>query len=49
MDEDIIASYVSFYVPTDERDVIAKFRSQDKLVLDYLPYDWSLNDADEAK
>lgn len=49
MDEDIIASYVSFYVPTEERDVIAKFRSQDKLVLDYLPYDWTLNDADEAK
>ncbi len=49
MDEDIIASYVSFYVPTDERDVIAKFRSQDKLVLDYLPYDWALNDADETK
>jgi len=49
MDEDIIASYVSFYVPTDERDVIAKYRSQDKLVLDYLPYDWALNDADETK
>lgn len=49
MDEDIIASYVSFYVPTDERDVIAKYRSQDKLVLDYLPYDWALNDADESK
>lgn len=49
MDEDIIASYVSFYVPTDERDVIAKFRQQDKLVLDYLPYDWALNDADEIK
>ncbi len=47
MDEDIISSYVSFYVPSDERDVIAKFRKQDKLVLDYLPYDWALNDADD--
>jgi len=49
MDQDIIASYVSFYVPTEERDVIDKFRKQDKLVLDYLPYDWALNDADEIK
>lgn len=45
LDEEIIASYVSFYVPIEERNVIAGYLKNDQLKLDYLPYDWALNDA----
>lgn len=45
-DEEIIASYASYYVPSDERKVLCGYLKDKKLKLEYLPYDWSLNDAD---
>lgn len=47
-DEEIIASYVSFYVPADERKVLLGYLQNKKLRLEYLNYDWALNDADAA-
>ncbi|MBU6455648.1 MAG: DUF547 domain-containing protein [Cyanobacteria bacterium REEB67] len=45
-DADIVLSYIALYLPPDQRLALEKARQSGHLVFDYLPYDWTLNDAD---
>jgi len=46
-DEDIILDFIANYLPVERRRSLEKCRQN--LNFDYLPFDWSLNDADVCK
>jgi hypothetical protein len=45
-DADIVLSYIALYLPAERRLALEKARQEGHLAFDYLPYDWTLNDAD---
>ncbi|MBK7750830.1 MAG: DUF547 domain-containing protein [Candidatus Obscuribacter sp.] len=47
-DEDIIADYVTPFLSDSQKKALAQVRQAKPMHFDYLPYDWALNDADNA-
>ena len=48
-DEDIILDFIANYLPVERRQNLEQCRAKGNLNFDYLPFDWSLNDADKSK
>jgi len=48
-DEDIILDFIANYLPAERRQSLEQCRARANFSFDYLPFDWSLNDADKCE